>query len=354
MTDDWRTYSGVLHVHTEKSGGMPLEKILEAARDSDVDFVVLTDCGISMKEAKELEGWHDGVLVLVGEEVCCPDGHFLAFDTREEIGHATSFEHSLEQVRYQSGSTVGTHYHYRGLRCPKAIPDPLPLPHVDLVEIWSFHDEFVSRARGRMAVQFHARPERLLVGPDRKTVADWDQELRKRMVPAIGSVTALCRKEPLLDWKEYFPFKKSFKTLRTVIRTPELPDRNTAASQMVWNALRRGYGYIANVALGNPTGFEFQYLAADETVYHFGETVTYQRGGYIHVRLPVIREIIIRCNSYPLFWGTGQEFKFPAPTPGVYRVEVNHDRRTWILSNPIRVLAEETVNGRPATVFDFT
>ncbi|MBX3727578.1 MAG: PHP domain-containing protein [Candidatus Sumerlaeia bacterium] len=354
MSDRWKTYSGVVHVHTDRSGGAPLDVILEAARATNADFVVLTDCGIRMGEARQVEGWHDDVLVLVGEEVCCPDGHFLAFGTSEEIGHATSFEHSLELVRAQSGSAVGTHYHFAGTTRPAHMPPPLPLAHVDLAELWSFQDEFVSRAKGRMAVQFHGRPERLLMGPEPAVLRAWDAELLKRPLPAVGSVTALTRKEPLLDWKEYFPCKTSFRTIRTVIRCPELPrNSSSAACHLAWNALRRGTSYLVNLALGDPADFDVAFV--DRTrEYRIGDTALWRGSGRIRLHLPVPAEVILRLNSYPLLWGTGQDIDFPAPAPGVYRVEVRLDRRCWILSNAIRVVHEERGTVRPTTIGEFT
>ncbi|MDK2971967.1 MAG: hypothetical protein PWP23_1722 [Candidatus Sumerlaeota bacterium] len=354
MAEGWKTYSGVVHVHTDKSGGAPFEAILRAAKETKADFVVLSDCGIRLGEAKSLEGWHDDVLVLVGEEVCCPDGHFLAFGIDEEIGHTTAFSHGLELVRAQAGSVVGTHYHFEGMTLPAGVPPPLPFESVDLAELWSFHDEFVARAKGRMAVQFHGRPERLLMGPESNLLRRWDAEQVHRPLPAVGSVTSLWRKEPLLDWKEFFPCGVSFRTIRTVIRCPELPQRSAAACNIAWNALRRGTSYLANISLGDPAGFDFAFIDAVGNEYRMGDSVLWRRNGRIRVTLPHAAEVIIRLNSFPLLWGTGKDFDFPAPCPGVYRVEVRSDRRYWILSNAIRVVKEDGATVRPTTVIEFT
>ena len=349
----WKEYSGVVHVHTDKSGGLPFDRIVEAAKRTKADFVVITDNNVSMSEALEKQGWHDGILVLFGEEVCCIDGHFLAFQTREEIGLTTDYEHSIEAVRRQAGAVVGIHYHYEDLSRPSNVPAPLPVKLCDMVEIWSFHDEFVSRARGRMPIQFHSRPDRLLSGPPRHVMEDWDAELTKRPVAAVGSVNALNRKDPLLDWKEYFPFTTSFKTIRTHIVCPELPKNGTLAARYVWNALVRGHSFIANHALANPAGFRLRY--SDEFgMFDVGDSAPYSERGELHIELPQEAEVIIRHNGSPLFWGTGESFTFPVPSTGVTRLEAKLDRRMWILSNPMRIVEIDDNPRRPSTVIDFT
>lgn len=354
MNPGWRVYSGVVHVHTDRSGGAPFETILEAARECGVDFVVLTDTNIRMEEARALEGWHDDVLVLVGEQVVAPNGSFLAFDVPEEIGLASSWQHGIERVHSQAGSVVGTHYHFAEGNRPSAVPAPLPVRCVDLVELWSFHDEFVMNARGKMAIQFHTRPDRLILGPAKGAVEQWDRELRSRSLPAVGSVNALARKDPLLDWKEYFDARVSFKMVRTNVLCPVLPKNARTATATLWRSIRRGYSYLVNYALGDPAGFDFYVRQGDRQI-TIGETVPFAPGGRVHIQLPESCELILWLNGAPLFWGSSADMTFPAPVPGVYRLEVRKDRRTWIVSNAIRLLdPEDDARAGSVTVYDFT
>lgn len=354
MASGWTTYGGVVHVHTEASGGAPFEEILGAAREAGIDYILLTDSHTDQPgDFRDREGWHDGVLVLVGQEVCREDGQFLALDTRAPVNGAGACEEALAQVRAEGGAVAGTHYHFREIGCPMRMPDPLPVESVDIVEIWSFHDEFLVNGRGKLALQFQARPEKLLNGPPARTIREWDRELARRHLPAIGSVSSIRRKEPLLEWKTFFPLRTAFETIRTHVLCPDLPQRKSAA-QVVWRALRRGNSYIVNHALGEPEGFRFEYLDVDQNAFTIGETVPFDPHGILRVNLPHDAEVVIRLDGVPLFWGTGQCFHFPAPAPGVYRLEARVDRRCWILTNPIRVMRLNADTSGRATVVDFT
>ena len=68
--------AGVVHVHTTLSdgGGTP-EEVIAAARAAGLEFVAITDH--NNLDAKPLEGYRDGVLVLVGSELSTPAGHVL-------------------------------------------------------------------------------------------------------------------------------------------------------------------------------------------------------------------------------------------------------------------------------------
>ena len=354
MTAKWKTYSGVVHVHTELSGGVPLSQIIEEAHKASVDFVVLTDHHAKREASKDLVGWQEnGLLLLAGEEVYCSDGHFLAFETQEDIGDPSSVQYGIEEVRRQMGVVVGTHYHFDNGRRPRAIPPPIPISDVDIVEIWSFADEFLASTPGNRALQSHFRADRVLAGPPRHFVRQWDEELLRRPVPVIGSLNLHCRKEPMLEWKTFFPCDVAFKTLRTIVYCPELPRSSTRARGMIWSALRQGHSYIGNESLGPTAPFQFTYEDPSGMLYYMGETVHYVPGGHVHVQLPDEAEIVIRHNVMPLFWGMGSNIRFPVTGPGVYRIEAYRDRKVWLFSNAIRIMTDETPS-RPTTVADFT
>ena len=71
-----RQVSGIVHVHTSYSdGGGGIGDVAAAASDAGLDFVIVTDHNTFA--AKELEGYVDGVLVIVGTEVSTKTGHVL-------------------------------------------------------------------------------------------------------------------------------------------------------------------------------------------------------------------------------------------------------------------------------------
>jgi hypothetical protein len=202
-------------------------------------------------------------------------------------------------------------------------------------------DEFLARVRPRSLGTAVHRPERLITGPPRALLQQWDRQLATRMLPAVGGLNLHSRKHPLLDWRELFPPEPAFGSIVTCVRTGELPTVAVRARDMVWAALREGRSYIANRAVGTEKGFEFEYLPPTGRVRHMGDSHPYAVGGRLRVRVPDPAEIVIRHNGQPLFWGTGSELTFPTVGPGAYRVEVYLDRRLWLLGNPIRLLDDE-------------
>ena len=74
--DGYVRVPGVVHVHTTLSdgGGTP-EEVVRAAKAAGLRFVVVTDH--NNLDAKPVEGYRDGVLVLVGTELSTTAGHLL-------------------------------------------------------------------------------------------------------------------------------------------------------------------------------------------------------------------------------------------------------------------------------------
>jgi hypothetical protein len=355
MTDGLRSYSGVLNVHSDRSGGYTVDHLLAVAREAGLDFVVLTDTNVSREEMESLEGWHNGVLLLAGEKVLTPEGNFLALRTGQEIGMHATLDSALRAVADQQALSVGVGYHYDPRHLPALVPPAVSMARVDMVEVWSFLDEFLSTVPGNRALQFHARPERCLFGPPRRLLRAWDTELQRRLVPAVGGVNARCRKEPLLEWKEFFPYNSSFRTIRTMALCREFARGDLAAArQAIFCALAGGRSYVYNHSLGKTAGFRFEYEDAYGQFHGLGETARYLPKSHLHVEFPAAVEFVLRCDGLPLFWGTGHRIAFPLPCPGVFRVEAYIDKRLWILSNPIRIMMRVADPDKPVTVYDFT
>lgn len=347
---------GAIHVHTDMSGhGGTLDDVLEAAKNCGLDFVILTDTGSRGYADESMEGWHDDVLVLCGEEVVTPEGHFLAFATHGAIGESDSLEKALSLTREESGAVVSIHNHYAALNgSGRSLPTAMPMDQADLLEVWCFLDEFLCRTTAETMKPDCEHPSAKLIGPERGFLRKWDRLLKNRMLPAVGGVNARCAKEPLFDWQEIFPYEVAFNSITTVIQTPKLPKINDRACALVWDALHKGRSYVVNRMVERADGFRFEYDPPNNGIrrYQMGETVDYQPGGHFLIDCPVETEIVLRHNGQPLIWGTGKSIQFPASSPGAYRVEAYLNRRLYILSNPIR-LVDDDLSLHP-TVSDVT
>lgn len=349
MGSTHRTYVGAIHIHSDQSDGCgSLHEIVGAARQSGVDFVLLTDHGTRGYGARGEEGWHDGVLVLCGEEISAPDGHALAFETREDVGVQANLSSALAEVHRQVGVVVATHQ--QNERCP--VP-PTPLDDADMIEAWSFVDEFLTRTSARTLPLDVARAEKMIIGPSRTVLRKWDRQLEKRRMPMVGGLNVHQRKQPLFDWKVLFPYAYAFQTIATCVQTPELPSVALRARDMIWSALREGRSFAVNRSLGPESKFQFYFAPKRGRKRQMGEDAPYDPEGRFHIKLPLFAEVVLRCNGQPFSWSTAQDMTFPCAGPGAYRVEVYLDRRLWILSNAIRLLADDEHFMHP-TVSDVT
>ena len=340
-----RTYTGAIHIHTDRSdGGGSLDDVVTAARQSGIDFVVLTDHGTRGYGRDNREGWHGNVLVLCGEEVSTDDGHLLAFETRDDIGEMRDVESALKAINDQHGTAVSIHHQLPSLGAEATlVPPPVPLRQTQMIEIWSFMDEFLARCQPRYLQQAASRPEKLINGPSRRLLWQWDRALAKRRYPAFAGLNVHARKQPLLEWKTMFSYQAAFQSVVTCVQCHELPQVSLRARDLVWAALREGRSFMQNRSVSDEKGFDFHYQSSDGRLRHMGDDAAYDRKGRFFIKIPRDAEVVLRHNGQPFFWGTAKEASFPVAGPGSYRVEVYLNRRTWILSNAIRLNDDDGV-----------
>ncbi len=358
MTPNEPRSVGVLHVHSDESGsGGTLQEVVEAAEDCGLDFVILTDRGTRGYGERLEEGWHGRVFVMFGEEVSTPDGHFLVLGGRESVGRQETLSMALQAARGRK--VLRASIHHQLVESPAgrngAIPPPVPFEDVDLMEIWSFYDDFLAHVSARSFRAAAEKPEKLLEGPSRRLLRAWDAELERRPLPIAGGLNAHRKKHPLLDWAMLFPYRTSFGTVHTVIPGVQLDRRAEVAEtrRVILGALRQGKCYVANEALAPSAGFDFTFAPGrGKKRWPIGAQAALGRGGVLHVSVPEKAEIVLRLGGQPLFWGTGRRLDFPCVLPGIYRVEVFLERRMWILTNPIRIHSRK--GGPQPTVSDVT
>ena len=96
-------YVGNIHIHSHYSDGSgSINQIAEAAQQVGLDFIIVTD-HFTLAGKKE-EGYHHGVLVLVGMEINAECNHYLALNIDEEVpNHDHHPQAVIDQVREQGG-----------------------------------------------------------------------------------------------------------------------------------------------------------------------------------------------------------------------------------------------------------
>lgn len=327
----------VIHLHSTFSDGTgKVPEIVRAARKAGVDVVMLTDHGTLAARRHGFEGWHDDVLLLVGEEVT-PEGgnHYLAFGTDREVDwHGLSSGDICAAVTRAGGFGFAAHPFSRG---SERFERAKPMPWHDLdcdglagIEVWSFVNDNGEAVRSIPdAVRLLATPSRFMVGPPERNLREWDRlNAGGRRVVGIGGIDAHQVGKRVFDRFVIRPmgYARSFAQLRTHVLCEELPTGSLDHdAEQVFSALRDGRCYIAADALAPAKGFLF-----------------WREGDGLRVRAPRRAELrLLRDGQLVASEVDAAGLTAAIEEKGSYRVEAYlrayGRRRTWILSNPIAV-----------------
>ncbi len=340
----------VVHLHSLYSDGTgTVPEIAQAARRAGVDVVMLTDHDTLEAKRQGEEGWHDGVLVLVGEEVTPPHGnHTLAFGIEREIAHrGLSGAEIAAAIRAAGGLSIAAHPFSHGSerfkRAGKGIPhDGLESEDLDAIELWSFvTDTAETLTSVPEALRFIATPNRVLEHPPERNLRSWDALGRNRRLVAIGGLDAHQigkRIGPVVPLR-LMSYKRSFRQLRTHVLCEHGPSGDLEAdAASIYAALREGRCYLAVDALAPARGFRFEAVERGETVVPMGGEVAAGRFT-LRAHTPLPARLRLLRDGVEVAATVGTDIEHEAETAGVYRVEARrraHGReRTWIVSNPI-------------------
>jgi hypothetical protein len=319
-----RDLACVIHVHSTWSDGTgTVPQIMRAAKRAGVEAVLLTDHDNLKAREHGQEGWHDGVLLLVGEEITPPNNHFLAFGTE---GHTRKADRTPAEVCQAVEAAGGFGFAAHPFSEGSALFRRRGIPFEDLscvsgIELWSFvNDTGEAVKRYRDVIRFLTSPNRFIDHPPARNLKRWDELLRVRDVVAIGGLDAhqvgirVGRWVPL----RLMSYKRSFRHIRTHVLIDGEPSRET-----VFGALREGRCYIAMDSLAPARGFRFE-----------------RDGDRLVVSTPRSARLRLLHDGSEVATADGDRLEHAPEGPGVYRAEAYlkaHGReRTWILSNPIR------------------
>jgi len=330
---DFRRYIGVMHVHTTFSDGSGgVEEIVTAARRAGLDFVIITDH--NDLRAKVYEGWHDGVLVLVGEEVTRPGGnHMLALGVKELIPPEVSAQEGIDRAKAQGGLAFLAHPFYRG---SPIIEDP-PLPWWDWnvvgfdgIEIWNLTADLY-QLLGQQGLDKPLGDLLRYAFPNREAIRKWDELLSYRRTVGVGGLDAHAERVARWGGEVVLPYEKVFSSLRVhlFLREP-LIGNFEHDSHLVYRALGRGHFAITfdwlldarNYLVVGQDGMK-SFLPGDEM----------PDEGVIQGQLPSEALTKIVLNGLEVKHERGS-FSFKASGNGALRLEVFLDNRPWIIFNP--------------------
>jgi hypothetical protein len=345
-------YVGNLHVHTSYSDGEALHaEVAQAAAEAGLDFVIVTDHNVWVDG---VEGYHDKVLLLVGEEVHDvrrkpQANHLLAYNAEAELVlHASDPQALVDEVNQQGGFCFLAHpYEYAS----SAMADLNAIPWEDWdvtgyvgLEIWNYMTEFKALARNNLAGVYYAHfPALGIRGPFRATLRRWDELLSQgKHVAAIGTSDAHGKEYSLGPLRRVlFPYEYLFRCVNTHILTEHplngLLEHDKA---LIYDALRAGHTWVGYDLPASTAGFRFQARSGANRAL-MGDELARAGATIFEVQTPHNADVRLLCNGQVVARAGGRSFQHTTADPGVYRVEVYcrylGGRRGWIFSSPIYV-----------------
>ncbi len=345
-------YSGVIHVHsTYSDGGGTVEEIVQAGRNAGLDFAILTDHGTLQPRVDGHQGYHDGLLLLVGEEVNTSAGHLLSLGAVRHVEQQgpLGLPALIGDISDAGGLSIAAHPTGRRPWTDWTVEEMDGLELLNADTAWR-DDSVLELARALVFLPF--MPDgvfnSLIDRPD-EAIRLWIHRAQRQHVTVIGSVDAHERIPLWGDRHLSFPtYGRLFGLIRTyVITGTELTGDADVDEAMLVSAIRRGNCYVVLEGYEPAPGFSFELTKGTDTL-SMGSQVVFQKGSRFHVAAPSSGPVRIRLyrNEVPLVETDGHELFVEVPGPGVYHTEVYQLRprylrgdgpRTWIISNAIRV-----------------
>lgn len=344
-------YTGIIHFHSEYShdGRASIPDIAAAARENNIDILMLTDHDNIQARLSGQEGWHGDVLLISGEEICTAQfNHYLVFGIQEAVSgtlpEQTSPQQIIDRVRGEGGVGIIAHPDHEGtelFHVKQYAWKDWQVSGFAAMGIWDFMTDWQSAltgyARGMAGYFF---PALFLQGPRQVTLKRWDELNRCARITGVGELDNhdTPRKFLGITWS-VFPFRKAFRFIRThfLLETPLSHDKN-ADIEAVYQAVRKGRIFVSLDYFKPARGFSFT-ITQERGELQMGDESIFDSFALAHVAIPHHGRICLLRDGRPVAEAAGTALVAELHEKGVYRVEV-HNRawgrcRPWIFSNPI-------------------
>jgi hypothetical protein len=342
-------YVGNLHIHTAHSdGGGSAKEIAEVARRLGLDFVALNDHSYLTQLHLEDEGYHKGILTLVGSEIGTRSHHYLAYNIKSQVDDESySPQEIIDAVNSQGGFGFLAHPFEKGMHF---LQNSVAYTWNDWsvsgytgICIWNFSSRWKENVKTLWHGIFHIIFKKYtLKGPSQKTLVTWDRVCSERRVVGIGGSDAHASYIEIGFLKlKPLSYQYLLGTINTHVltATPLRGDLITDKG-IIYGSLREGCCFIAHDGLCGAKGFSFSFnREKNKERLEMGEEAKFSPGILV-IKLP--RHGLIRVikdgSLFKTGYGSGLSIKIHEG--GVYRVEVSRKTpifgwRPWIFSNPI-------------------
>ena len=346
-------YTGVIHLHSAYSfdGRTPIAEIITVARQKRLDFLMLTDHSTTRARSEGYEGWHDGTLLVVGEEIAPRFNHYLAFGLGSPIDCAArepdlSPQEYIDRVQTRGGVGFIAHPDHKGtaLFHVKHYPwNDWSVTGYTGMGIWDFMTDWQNSLTGRLrAILSYAFPAFFLRGPAQATLERWDRMTQVRRIAGIGELdNHNSRKKILGIHFSIFPFSRVFRLIRTHILTEKpLCGDSRSDIPILLDALTRGRAYISLDHFRPAIGFSLIFTEEGREA-TMGDDFILHHAVELRASFPNRAQIRLIRNGKLFHEAVGKELSLTLRDCGVYRIEADLKAcgryRPWIFSNPIYV-----------------
>jgi hypothetical protein len=344
-------YVGAIHVHSVYSDGSgEVSDIAEYARESGLDFFILTDHNTLRAYHEGFEKWYGNTFALVGCEINDKENknHYLAFGINKTVSTRMPAKDYVKKIKDMGGIGFIAHPHEKR----NSMKEHPPYPWTEWkttdftgIEIWNHMSEWMEGLTEQNKYNYFIHPLRSIIAPNQETLEVWDSLNMKRKVVGIGGVDAHAHKINVLGFveMEIFPYKVLFKSLRThILCDEELVVSNESheinhSKKCIYNSLAHGRCFISNFYHGDAKGFQF-YANVGKKIFNMGDRVPFSKSLKLIVSVPKISSTIrLVHNGKVKKQKEGLTAEFDVKSKGIYRIEVLNNQNAWIFSNHIRI-----------------
>lgn len=350
-------YTGVIHLHSRYSfdGRAPVPEILVAARANNIDFLLLTDHSTLQARTDGLEGWSDGVLLIVGEEIAPRFNHYLAFGHERAVDCAEKEPDLPPQTYIDRVATLGgfgfiAHPDHAGttLFHVKHYPwQEWSVTGYTGIGVWDFMTDWQNSLTGYLrAILSYSFPAFFLRGPCPATLARWDALTMEKPVVGIGELDNHDTPERL--WRftfSVFPFSWVFNLIRTHILTDRPLSGNSQDDiRDVLSSLKQGHCYVSLDYFHPAAGFSMT-LQDGQSAATIGDRFLLHETAQLQATFPHRAKIRLIKNGLLIEETVGEKLSYMVRNPGVYRIEAYLKAfgryRPWVFGNPIYVTGRQ-------------
>lgn len=337
-----------IHVHTQlDDGSEPMEEVIRIAREKQVDVLMTTGHNhLQSPLASRWQGFHDGLLVIVGTELETRDrDHLLSFGLHDRI--ATRLLHSdaaLELLQKLGTHVLVAHPQGRPRHYMFGLKNAWKYwshPGYFGVEIWSYMHDWIEQLSPMRLKAMCAEPERFISGPHAGALHAWDEVARSRRVCGVGALDTHGKKLPFHLGKAFpwakegiLPYAQNFSAFSTYLQTDRLASDAREATDQVLRALRNAACWACHDAAGMGRGFLYS-AKTPAGAHPVGTEMPFAGGVQLQVHSPLAGHLRILNRGEVVAETEGTQLQHTPTEPGEYRATVDLDGRPWILSNHI-------------------